>query len=127
MTGILQHFNKDFPRSQSDYSIDLSCAIVKEMKRQVERQFSKADFLVLVSLKSKKEDRFINRCLIKNDIAFLDAGKNWKGNWGETTIMGEIETHYNDKVNEFLANLLSDWWKEKNQKQSILKKPPYGF
>ena len=110
--GVLQYFKKDFPHSQSDYSIDLSCAIVKEMKKIMEQQFNKANFLVLVSLKSDKNDRFITRCLVNNKIPFLDSRKNWKGNWHETTIMGEVEPHYNFKVNELLANILSNWLKE---------------
>lgn len=115
--GVFQYFKRDLPHSQSDYSIDLSCAIFKEMKKIMEQQFSKVDFLVLVSLKSEKKDRFIKWCLVKNKIAFLNSRKIWKGNFSETTIMGKIEHHYNLKVNEFLANTLSNWLKEKNQRK----------
>ena len=83
------------------------------MNKIVEQQFNKVDFLVLVSLKSEKKDRFIKRCFVENKIAFLNARDLWKGNWNETTIMGEIEPHYNVRANEFLANALSNWLKEK--------------
>lgn len=107
--GIFQYFKRDLPHLQSDYSINLSCAVFKEIKKIVEQQFGTVNFLVLVSLTSEKKDCFIKRCLLENKIAFLNARELWKGNWDETTIMGQIEPHHNVKVNEFLADILSNY------------------
>ena len=138
--GVLKYFQKDIPSFKSDYSMDLNCAVIREMKKLVKHQFPGSDFVVLVSLKSSNEDLFIERCLVRYAITFIDARLDGDGKWrtpcagcdnphpllkthgkdskNKLQIMPGIDVHNNALANEILADRLSHWLSEKNQSRT---------
>ncbi len=124
--GFLEYFHIDF--FEDNYSISLTCAVIMEMKKSVEQQFPKSDFVVLVGLNSSIEDPFIERCFVKKAIPFIDARLDDRRQWktpcpdcrkmpkpvnihGENKlkIMSGVEGHYSFFANEILSDRLSHW------------------
>ncbi len=130
--GFLSFFHKNIPSVNSDYSMDLNCTVIRQMKTLVENQFPKVKFIVLVGLMSASEDPFIDRCFVKNAMTVIDARLDNNGKWKASSffyghipdpldfngnkvtfdnifLLKEVEKHYNGTANEVLVNRLNYW------------------